>query len=429
MYGRRYDDGQEIEGSERKGRTRTCRTNCIMTMTASSPPLAGIRVLELGQLLAGPFAGCVLGYFGAEVIKVEPLGGDPLRNWRVLRDGTSLWWYSLARNKKSVAIDLQTDQGRALVRDLALQSDVLIENFKPGTMEKWGLGPQSLKAAKPDLIYTRVSGYGQTGPYATKPGFASVCEAVGGLRYVNGFPDRPSVRPNLSLGDSLAGMHAVVGVLLSLIARGKTNTGQVVDVAIYESIFNMLEGVVPEFDGAGVVRGPSGSTLTGIVPSNTYLCGDGKYVVIGANGDSLFQRLMKAIGTPEMASDPRFANNAGRVQHEREIDDAIGAWTRANDSAAVLKTLDEISVPGGPIYSVADMASDPHFNARGLFQSVEIDGQPLKIPAITPLLTETPGGTRTPGPRLGEHTNEVLQSLLGASDADLASWRQSRIIR
>jgi crotonobetainyl-CoA:carnitine CoA-transferase CaiB-like acyl-CoA transferase len=403
--------------------------NRVMTMTAPSPPLAGIRVLELGQLLAGPFAGCVLGYFGAEVIKVEPLGGDPLRNWRVLRDGTSLWWYSLARNKKSIAIDLQTEQGRLLVRDLARQADVLIENFKPGTMEKWGLGPEALKAAKPDLIYTRVSGYGQTGPYATKPGFASVCEAVGGLRYVNGFPDRPPVRPNLSLGDSLAGMHAVIGVLLGLIARGKSHTGQVVDVAIYESIFNMLEGVVPEFDGAGVVRGPSGSTLTGIVPSNTYLCGDDKYVVIGANGDSLFQRLMKAIGEPEMASDPRFANNAGRVQHEREIDGAIGAWTRANDSATVLKTLDDISVPGGPIYSVADMAADPHFNARGLFQSVEIDGQALKIPAISPLLTETPGSTRTPGPKLGEHTDEVLRSLLGASDADLAAWRERQVIR
>lgn len=397
-------------------------------MTASSPPLAGVRVLELGQLLAGPFAGCVLGYFGAEVIKVEPLNGDPLRNWRVLRDGTSLWWYSLARNKKSVAIDLQTEQGRELVRQLAVQSDVLIENFKPGTMEKWGLGPASLKATKPELIYTRVSGYGQTGPYATKPGFASVCEAIGGLRYVNGFPDRPPVRPNLSLGDSLAGMHAVIGVLLGLIARGKTNTGQVVDVAIYESIFNMLEGVVPEFDGAGVVRGPSGSTLTGIVPSNTYLCGDDKYVVIGANGDSLFQRLMKAIGRPDMASDARFANNAGRVQHEREIDGAIGAWARANDSGTVLKTLDDISVPGGPIYSVADMATDPHFNARGLFQSVEIGGQPLKVAAITPLLTETPGSTRTPGPKLGEHTNEVLRSLLGASDADLAAWRSDKII-
>lgn len=391
-------------------------------------PLSGVRVLELGQLLAGPFAGCVLGYFGAEVIKVEPLNGDPLRNWRVLRDGTSLWWYSLARNKKSVAIDLQTDAGRELVRKLASECDVLIENFKPGTMEKWGLGPTALKALRPDLIYTRVSGYGQTGPYAAKPGFASVCEAVGGLRYVNGFADRPPVRPNLSLGDSLAGLHAVIGVLLGLIARGKTRTGQVVDVAIYESVFNLLEGVVPEYDGAGVVREPSGSTLTGIVPSNTYLCADGKYVVIGANGDSLFQRLMRAIGKPEWATDARFANNAGRVQHEQAIDGAIGAWTAANDSASVLRTLDEISVPGGPIYSVADMARDPHFNARGLFQQVDIDGQPLSIPAIAPLLSKTPGSTRTPGPKLGEHTDEVLRTLIGASDEELASWRQSQVI-
>jgi crotonobetainyl-CoA:carnitine CoA-transferase CaiB-like acyl-CoA transferase len=392
-------------------------------------PLAGIRVLELGQLLAGPFAGCVLGYFGAEVIKIEPLNGDPIRTWRVLRDGTSLWWYSLARNKKSVALDLQTDSGRALVRKLAAQCDVVIENFKPGTMEKWGLGPDTLKALRPDLIYARVSGYGQTGPYSSKPGFASVCEAIGGLRYVNGFPDRPPVRPNLSLGDSLAGLHAVIGILLSLIARGKTGFGQVVDVAIYEAVFNMLEGVVPEYDGAGVVREPSGSTLTGIVPSNTYLCGDGKYVVIGANGDSLFQRLMRAIGRPEMADDPRFANNAGRVQHEQEIDRAISEWTRANDSATVLRTLNEASVPGGPIYSVADMAAAPHFNARGLFQTVEIAGRPLTIPAIVPFLSETPGATRTPGPKLGEHTDEVLRTLVGASDEEIAQWRAQRVIR
>jgi crotonobetainyl-CoA:carnitine CoA-transferase CaiB-like acyl-CoA transferase len=414
-----------------------------MSKTKSSPqPLSGVRVLELGQLLAGPFAGCLLGYFGAEVIKIEPLGGDPLRTWRIVRDGTSLWWYSLARNKKSVAIDLQTEAGRELVRKLAVQCDVVIENFKPGTMEKWGLGPEQLKALRPDLIYTRISGYGQTGPYASKPGFASVCEAIGGLRHVNGFADRPPVRPNLSLGDSLAGMHAVVGVLLALLARKPSVTaresrgtnsgrsgGQVVDVAIYESVFNMLEGVVPEYDGAGVVRGPSGSTLTGIVPSNTYLCADGKHVVIGANGDSLFQRLMRAIGKPEMASDSRFANNTGRVQHEQEIDAAINAWTHANDSATVLRTLDDISVPGGPIYSVADMATDPHFNARGLFETVEVNGQPLKIPAITPILSETPGATRTPGPTLGEHTDEVLSSLLGASSADLQKWREEKIVR
>lgn len=399
--------------------------------TDAPRPLDGLRVLELGQMLAGPFAGCMLGYFGAEVIKIEPRGGDPLRNWRVLRDGTSLWWRSLGRNKKSVTLDLQTERGRELVRRLAAQCDIVIENFKPGTMEKWRLGPEDLKALRPDLIYARVSGYGQTGPYASKPGFASVCEAVGGLRFVNGFADRPPVRPNLSLGDTLAGVHAVIGILLALVAQQRhahRQLGQVVDVAIYESVFNMLEGVVPEYDGAGVVRGPSGSTLTGIVPSNTYLCRDDKYVVIGANGDSLFQRLMCAVGRDDLAHDPRLANNAGRVQHEKEIDAAIAAWTRVRDSTAVLKTLDDISVPGGPIYSVADMAADPHFNARGLFEEVEVADQRLKIPAIMPRLRETPGRTQWAGPELGAHTAEVLSSLLALSPAECAELRSQGVI-
>jgi crotonobetainyl-CoA:carnitine CoA-transferase CaiB-like acyl-CoA transferase len=398
--------------------------------SAAARPLDGIRVLEVGQLLAGPFAACVLGYFGAEIIKIEPPGGDPLRNWRVLRDGTSLWWYSLARNKKSVSIDLQTERGRELVKQLATRCDVVIENFKPGTMEKWGLGPTVLKALRPDLIYTRVSGYGQSGPYASRPGFASVCEAVGGLRYINGFPDRPPVRPNLSLGDSLAGLHAVIGVLLALLARrGAHGEGQTVDVAIYESVFNMLEGVVPEYDGAGAVRGPSGSTLTGIVPSNTYLCADDKYVVIGANGDSLFQRLMRAVGREDMAIDPRLANNAGRVRHEKEIDEVIAAWTRAQPSAQILSILDEISVPGGPIYSVADMAADPHFNARGLFEQVDVDGAPLRIPAILPRLESTPGATQWPGPKFGEHTDAVLTQLLGLSAGQLSELRSKKVIQ
>jgi crotonobetainyl-CoA:carnitine CoA-transferase CaiB-like acyl-CoA transferase len=404
----------------------------LLTMQPSNQhpgPLTGIRVLEVGQLLAGPFAACVLGYFGAEVIKVEPLGGDPLRNWRVLRDGTSLWWYSLARNKKSIAIDLQQEQGRALIRQLAGSSAVLIENFKPGTMEKWGLGPEHLKALRPDLIYSRVSGYGQTGPYASRPGFASVCEAIGGLRHINGFPDRPPVRPNLSLGDTLAGLHAVIGILLALVAQGRNRAdGQVVDVAIYESVFNVLEAVVPEFDGAGVVRGPSGSTITGIVPSNTYLCADGKYVVIGANGDSLFQRLMRAIGHPQMADDPRLTNNAGRVRHEAEIDGVIAAWTGVHDSHTVINTLDEISVPGGPIYSVADMADDPHFQARELFEQVYVEGQPLKIPAITPKLSQTSGATQWAGPKVGEHTDEVLTTLLGLGAEEIQRLRSQKVI-
>jgi len=400
-----------------------------MSPTTAPRPLDGIRILEVGQLLAGPFAGCLLAYFGAEVIKIEPRGGDPLRKWRVLRDGTSLWWYSLARNKKSVTIDLQAERGRELVRELAGKCDVMIENFKPGTMEKWGLGPQELQASRPGLIYARVSGYGQSGPYAEKPGFASVCEAMGGLRYLNGFPDRPPVRPNLSLGDTLAGMHAAMGVLLALVSKLRSRSdGQVVDASIFESVFNMLEGVVPEYDGAGVVRGPSGSTLTGIVPSNTYLCADGKHVVIGANGDSLFQRLMRAIGRDDLAADPRVADNAGRVEHEAEIDAVIAAWTHANDSALVLATLDKIAVPGGSIYSVADMFADPHYQARDLFETVEVGSGTLKIPAITPKLSATPGRTESAGPALGEHTDEVLKQMLGMTQEQLAELREEKVI-
>jgi crotonobetainyl-CoA:carnitine CoA-transferase CaiB-like acyl-CoA transferase len=386
-------------------------------MSAPARPLEGIRVLEMGQLLAGPFAGCVLGYFGAEVIKVEPPGGDPIRGWRVVRDGTSLWWASLARNKKSVTLDLGTPRGREIAKALAGKSDVLIENFRPGTMEKWGMSPVELKALNPELIVARVSGYGQTGPYAAQPGFASVCEGFAGFRYVNGFPGGAPVRPNLSMGDTLAGLHAVLGILLALTARqrGKAGGGQVVDVAIYESVFNLLEGVVPEYDGAGVVREPSGSTLTGIVPTNTYLCADGKYVIVGGNGDSIYQRLMQAIGRSEMAGDPRFATNAKRVENEKEIDAAILAWTKARSSVDVLAALREAGVPNGPIYNVADMMADPHFNARGMFERVEVNGKTLKIPAIPPLLGDTPGRTDAPGPKLGAHTDEVLEALLGLS--------------
>jgi len=384
----------------------------------------------MGQLLAGPFAGCVLGYFGAEVIKIEPPGGDPIRGWRVVRDGTSLWWASLARNKKSVTLDLGTPRGREIAKRLAAKSDVLIENFRPGTLEKWGMGPDELKKVNPELIVARVSGYGQTGPYASQPGFASVCEGFAGFRHVNGFPDRPPVRPNLSMGDTLAGLHAVLGILLALTAklRAKAPAGQVVDVAIYESVFNLMESVVPEYDGAGVIREPSGSTLTGIVPTNTYLCADGKYVIIGGNGDSIYQRLMRAIGRPEMAEDPRFATNAKRVENEKEIDEAILAWTRARGSADALAALREAGVPNGPIYSVADMMADPHFNARGMFEQVEVAGKPLKIPAIPPLLGETPGRTDAPGPALGAHTDEVLERVLGLKAEEREALRAAGAI-
>ncbi|HZN85681.1 MAG TPA: CaiB/BaiF CoA-transferase family protein [Burkholderiales bacterium] len=401
-----------------------------MQNSAAARPLDGIRVLEMGQLLAGPFAGCVLGYFGAEVIKIEPPRGDPIRGWREVRDGTSLWWASLARNKKSVTLDLQSARGRELARALAAKSDVLIENFRPGTMEKWGLGPEELKRLRPELIYARVSGYGQTGPYAARPGFASVCEGFAGFRYLNGVPGEAPVRPNISMGDTLAGLHAVLGILLALAARlrGKAAAGQVVDVAIYESVFNMLEGVVPEYDGAGVVREPSGSTITGIVPTNTYRCADGKYVVIGGNGDSIYQRLMRAIGRPEMAEDARYASNALRVQNERAIDAAISAWTGARDAAEVLAALRDAEVPNGPIYSVADMMADPHFNARGMFETVSVGGKPLKIPAIPPLLGETPGRTDAPGPALGAHTDEVLETVLGLPAAARDELRAAGVV-
>ena len=392
-----------------------------MTAPGRARPLDGIRVLEMGQLIAGPFAGCILGYFGAEVIKIEPpVRGDALRNWRVLKNGTSLWWRSMARNKKCITLDLRKEEGRAIAGRLAEQADVLIENFRPGTMEKWGLSPEELKKRNPGLVYTRVSGYGQSGPLASRPGFASVCEGFGGFRHINGFPGEAPVRPNLSIGDTLAALHAVIGILLALQQRSKAEgSGQVVDVAIYESVFNMLESVVPEYDGAGVVRGPSGSTLTGIVPTNTYPCADGKYVIIGGNADSIFQRLMRAAGRDDLADDARLHDNAGRVEHQEEVDRAISRWTATLDSDEVLERLAEASVPSGPIYSVEDLMRDPQFNQRGMFETVQVDGDPLKIPALVPRLEDTPGETLWPGPALGEHNEEVLGDLLGYSPSEM----------
>jgi crotonobetainyl-CoA:carnitine CoA-transferase CaiB-like acyl-CoA transferase len=385
-------------------------------MASNNGPLSGFRVIELGQLLAGPFAGCLLAYFGAEVIKIEPPeGGDPIRRWRVLEDGTSLWWRSLARNKKSVTINLKSEQGVALVRDLIIDAEVVIENFRPGVVERWGLGPDEFKQSNPGLVYARISGYGQTGPYSGKPGFASVCEGLSGFRYVNGHPGEAPVRPNLSIGDTISGIHAALGICMALLEQKQSGRGQVVDVALYESMFNLMEAVVPEFDGAGVIREPSGSTVTGIVPTNTYRCSDGKYVVIGGNGDSIFQRLMIAAGYPEMAEDPRLASNPGRVEHETEIDRALSDWCMKNESNHILKILDSCRVPAGPIYNVEDMVNDEHFNERKLFEEVEVNGKPLKIPALLPKLDKTPGSTRWPGPELGSHNQEILGDLLGLS--------------
>ena len=394
-----------------------------------SGPLAGYRVIELGQLLAGPFAGCMLGYFGAEVIKIEPPnGGDPIRRWREMRGDTSLWWRSLARNKKSVTIDLKTTQGIELVRQLINKADVVIENFRPGVVEKWGLGPNDFRDSNPGLVYARISGYGQDGPYAGKPGFASVCEGMSGFRYVNGHPGEAPVRPNLSIGDTISGIHAALGIVLALLEKQASGTGQVIDVALVESMFNLMEAVVPEFDGNGVIRQPSGSTVTGIVPTNTYHCRDGKYIVIGGNGDSIFQRLMVTAGQPEMADDPRLASNQGRVEHEPEIDMVLAQWCAAHDSAYLLKLLDEARVPAGPIYNVEDMLNDEHFNARGLFETVEIDGQPLKIPAIVPKLSRTPGATRWPGGELGHDNQEVLAGLLGLDEQQMEDLRSAAVI-
>ena len=394
-----------------------------------SGPLAGYRVIELGQLLAGPFAGCMLGYFGAEVIKIEPPnGGDPIRRWREMRGDTSLWWRSLARNKKSVTIDLKTTQGIELVRQLIERADVVIENFRPGVVEKWGLGPNDFSDSNPGLVYARISGYGQDGPYARKPGFASVCEGMSGFRYVNGHPGEAPVRPNLSIGDTISGIHAALGIVLALLEKQGSGTGQVIDVALVESMFNLMEAVVPEFDGNGVIRQPSGSTVTGIVPTNTYRCSDGKYIVIGGNGDSIFQRLMVAAGHPEMAEDPRLASNQGRVEHEPEIDTVLTQWCAAHDSAYLLELLDQARVPAGPIYNVEDMLSDEHFNARGLFETVEIDGQTLKIPAIVPKLSRTPGSTRWPGGELGHDNREILEDLLGLDEHQMNALRSAAVI-
>ncbi len=396
---------------------------------SQSGPLAGYRVIELGQLLAGPFAGCMLGYFGAEVIKIEPPdGGDPIRRWREMRGDTSLWWRSLARNKKSVSIDLKTEQGVDLVRQLIEKADVVIENFRPGVVEKWGIGPDSFKQSNPGLVYARISGYGQDGPYASKPGFASVCEGMSGFRYVNGHPGSAPVRPNLSIGDTISGIHAALGIAMALLEKQGSGKGQVVDVALVESMFNLMEAVVPEYDGNGIVREPSGSTVTGIVPTNTYRCRDAKYIVIGGNGDSIFQRLMLAAGYPELAEDPRLASNPGRVEHEAEIDAVLSQWCATNDSAELLEKLDQARVPAGPIYNVADMLEDPHFNARGLFESVEIDGETLKIPALVPKLSRTPGTTRWPGGELGTYNREILQGLLGLDEKQFDQLKSARVI-
>jgi len=394
-------------------------------------PLEGIRVLEMGQLIAGPFAGQMLAYFGAEVVKIEPPDkGDPLRSWRLLDEtGTSYWWSSIARNKKSVTLNLACQAGQKIAKQLINQADVLVENFRPGKMESWGLGPEEFESSNPKLVYTRVSGYGQSGPYATMPGYASVCEGVAGMRYVNGFPGQAPVRANLSLGDTFAGMHAVIGVLLALLNRQSDNgRGQTVDISILESVFNMMEGVVSEYDGAGLVREPSGTTVTGIVPTNTYACADDKFIVIGGNGDSIFKRLMNAIGREDMAEDEKLASNAGRVVHESAIDEALNQWTSSVSSSDALTVLSDASVPAGPINSVADIVADPHFQARNSFEPVDVDGEQRMVPAVHPKLERTPGATQWPGPKLGEHTRSVLIDWLDTDEESIEKLAKSGVV-
>ena len=372
--------------------------------------LDGLKVLELGQLIAGPFAAKTLGDFGADVIKIEPAGvGDPLRKWRMLRDGTSVWWQVQSRNKRSIALDLKSADGQDTVRELAKEADVLIENFKPGTLEKWNLGWDALHALNPRLIMLRISGYGQTGPYREKPGFGVLGEAMGGLRHLTGEPGRVPVRVGVSIGDTLAALHGVIGVLMALHHRNAHGgEGQFIDVGLYEAVFNVMESLVPEYDAFGAIRGAAGSALPGIAPTNAYPCNDGQYVLVAGNGDSIYRRLMSAIGRDDLGNDPTYAQNDGRAANAEVLDTAIAAWTSKRSRDEVLAALDQADVPAGSIYTVADIMSDPQYLAREMIvDSPTSDGKPLKVPGIVPKLSLTPGRIAYPAPKLGEHNDDL----------------------
>ena len=415
-------------------------------MTTSLPPrtgpLAGLKVLELGQLIAGPFAAKTLAVFGAHVIKIEPpgdaqagTGGDPLRKWRLLKDGTSVWWQVQSRNKRSLALDLKAAEAQNIVRRLSQDADVLIENFRPGAMEGWGLAPEELIRLNPRLIVLRISGYGQTGPYRDRPGFGVVAEAMGGLRHLTAEPGHVPVRVGVSLGDTLAALHGVIGILLALQHRhasvGKDapqGHGQVIDVALYEAVFNCMESLLPEYSAFGAVRAPAGSALPGIAPSNAYLCKDGGYALIAGNGDSIFKRLMKEIGRDDLGQDPALADNAGRVARVAEIDQAIGHWTAQRTVEQVLAALDKAGVPAGRIYTVADIAADPHYQARGMLDRVQMDdGSLLMVPGIVPKLSLTPGLHRRNAPTLGQDTHKILRGL-GLTPAQIQGLQDSGIV-
>jgi len=410
-------------------------------MSASDNPqaLAGLKVVELGQLIAGPFASKLLGEFGADVIKIEPPGtGDPLRKWRVLKDDTSLWWHVQTRNKRSLALDLRSEEGQEIVRRLVDEADIVIENFRPGTLEKWGLGWESLSQRNPKLIMVRISGYGQTGPYRDRPGFGVIGEAMGGLRYLSGHPDQPSVRVGVSIGDSLSALYGVIGALLALQERQRSGQGQYIDVALYESVFAMMESLIPEYDGADVIREPSGSALPGITPSNAYPCARGKgvseesagdeYVLIAGNGDSIFKRLMVAIGRQDLADDPRFAHNDGRSRHAELIDGAIADWTRRHQRDYVLDVLESAHVPVGYPYTAKDIVADPHYLAREMIETIRLgNGESLKVPGVLPKLSRTPGRIEGGGPTLGQHTQDVLDEL-GVDRETQAKMRERGVI-
>ncbi len=395
-------------------------------------PLEGVKILELGNLVAAPYAGKLFAEFGAEVIKVEePKNGDPLRNWRVMHEDTSVWWYVQSRNKKSVTINLREPEGQEIVKTLIGKVDVVLENFKPGTLERWGLGYEEIQKVNPSAILTRISGYGQTGPYKEKPGFGSVAEAIGGLRFLTGYPDRPPVRAGIAIGDMIAGLYAVIGTLMALRARDEDpeKKGQVVDVALYEAVFSLLEGILPEYDLTGLVRERTGSTLPGIAPSNTYKCADEKHIVIGGNGDRIFQRLMTAIGREDMANDPLYASNQGRADHAEFIDSVIEDWTLQHSMDEVRRILDEASVPVGPIYGINDIVNDGHYQARDMLKEIVLpDGVKMTVPGIVPKLSETPGDIEWNGPILGAHNEEIYKDFIDLSEEEFKRLKEKGVI-
>ncbi|GJF04766.1 transferase [Pseudonocardia sp. D17] len=399
------------------------------------PPLAGVRVIELGNFVAAPSAARLLGEFGAEIIKIEQPGvGDEVRRWRLGRGETSMMWRTLARNKKSVTLDLRRPEGQDLVRRLAATADVVLENYRPGTLEKWGIAPDVLRRDNPSLVVVRISGYGQTGPYRDRPGFGGVAEALGGLRHLTGHPDRPPTRVGVSLGDQLAGLHAVIGALLGLRARERrpAEEGETVDVALYEAVYSIMEGLVPEYSAYGLVRERSGNAIPGVAPSNTYPCRDGDWVVIGANSDTLFRRLMIAIGRDDLATDARLRGNAGRAAHATMLDDAIAAFTVTRRLDEMSAILDAAQVPGGPIYSAADIVADPHFRARDMLVPLDVvvedEVETVPFPGVVPKLARRPGAIRWLGPELGEHTDEVLVELLGLAPEEIAQLRGDGVV-